>query len=536
MKVLGKHSLRRELFAGSAILSAVFILVFGLLFSGLLFYSGRDNAYAVLREKNRALNYYISGYFTKIRNAVDFLSRNQKIVQAASLPPEDQAEVLDLYRSLESADSDINYIYSGYEDGSLLINNYTPPAGYNPMNRPWYQSALAVEPEITDGIPYQEIKTREWLVSLSRVLLDQQDRLQGVVAIDCSIQQMESMLHRPADNYRSSYSFVTKPDGEILIHYNTSLLGKKASTLFGRPVAFDGADSDLSKALAVKGKIAYYSRIDPIGWIVVTVIDEDEILLPIAVRIGFSLLSIGVISLFLGWIFSALFSRRIAVPLIELKQRINGVIRGNHRAVSDYNYPQNEIGLIARDIQKLTESELYNKNLELQQVNRELEVLSTTDQLTGLFNRRKMQEELRREYQRARRYQRSFILMIFDVDWFKGINDSYGHPAGDRVLEELSELTRASLRTTDIIARWGGEEFLVLSPELDREGGAMLAEKLCSAVGESAFSVGSRVTISIGVSEFDNKLTLDQIISAADRGLYQAKAAGRNRVALSWKA
>lgn len=525
-----KVTIRAELFKSSIVLSFAILVIFGILFSAILYYSGNSNAHAVIRQRNRAVNYFIEGYFTKIHNAVEFLATNKKIQNAPYLSPDGLDEILSLYKSLEIADQDINYIYSGYKNGFLLINDYIPPEGFDPVVRPWYLAATESNPNISDGLPYQEVKTKEWLVSLSKVLIDDEDEISGVISIDCSIDTVEKLLREPDEKYKSFRSFVVKTDGKIIIHGEESFLGRTVSDVFDSSVKFDKEVGKFSYKLDSLDKLAYYSRIDQIGWIIVTVVDKKEIIRPIILQMFISILIIGLVAVLLGWILSASLSSRFIVPLIELKKRVNVIIGGNGDSANNYKYPDNEIGTIVMDIEQLAESELLNRNLELQSVNKKLEFLSTTDQLTKLLNRHKMTSELEREFNRAERYKRNFTLIMFDIDWFKKINDTYGHPAGDSVLEELSLLTRKTLRSTDIISRWGGEEFLVLCPEIKLDRARALAVKLCSAVENHRVTVGVAITISVGLCEFGREKNLEDLIKKVDEKLYDAKHQGRNTV------
>lgn len=531
MQKTSHHTIRRTLFQWSLLLSGAILIIFGILFSSFLYHSEKSNAYAVLKEKNRALNYFVKGYFVKLYNDVEFLSQNKKIIHAPQLDNKDLQEVLALYHALEMADSDINYIYSGYQDGSLIINNYKPPEGFDSRVRPWYVAALKNNPEITKGIPYQDIKSRNWLVSISRVLLDEQKKVTGVLAIDCSLDTVERLITRPDTTYRSSKNFIVKPNGEVLICHQKKFLGRKISEIFDEPIVLNFTPGHFIHKVETATKLAYYSCIDRVGWTVITMIDKDEIIRPIIVNILISTGIIGFLAFTLGWITSTLFSRWLVAPLIQLKKDINRAISGSLDSDSDYKYPNNEIGIMASDIKKLTETELYNKNKELQLANQQLEQLSSTDRLTQLYNRRKIEEEFSREINRSRRYQHPFVIMLFDIDFFKKINDTYGHPAGDAVLKDIARLMQKTLRSTDIISRWGGEEFLVLLPELKLDDAIILAEKLRAIVANHRFSINSQVTISIGLYEFQETDSIDQMISKVDQKLYEAKKAGRNRIA-----
>jgi diguanylate cyclase (GGDEF)-like protein len=530
MNYSNKSTIRKELFRSSIVLSCAIIIIFSILSSSILYYSGITSAYSVIRQRNQAINYFIAGYFTKISNAVQFLATNKKIQNAPSLGADAHLDILHLYKSLEIVDPDINYIYSGYKNGSLLINNYTPPEGYNPTTRPWYQAAIEAAPGISNGLPYKEIKTKEWLVSISKVLIDVKNEINGVISIDCSIDTVGNLLKESGLEYESSYSFAVKPDGKILIHHENSFLTRTILDITNSPVTFDKKTGEFNYKLNDTGKLAYYSRIDEIGWIIVTVVDKREIIKPIILQILVSVLTIGVVAVLLAWFLSASLSKRFIVPLIELKKRVNAIITGDCDRVPAYDYPNNEIGTIASDIEQFTENELYDRNIELQTINKKLELLSTTDQLTKLSNRHKMNSELGKEWKRATRYKNKFSLIMFDIDWFKKINDTYGHQAGDSVLREIARLTENTLRSTDITSRWGGEEFLVLCPGTSLSGARELAIKLCSTIENYKFSVESTITISAGLCEFDEHSGIEDMIKEADMKLYEAKRQGRNTV------
>lgn len=162
----------------------------------------------------------------------------------------------------------------------------------------------------------------------------------------------------------------------------------------------------------------------------------------------------------------------------------------------------------------------------------ELERLSTTDPLTGLSNRRHMDQIVEIHFSNAKRYSTPFTLMIFDIDNFKHVNDTYGHNTGDDVLIAIADLTRLSLRKTDYIARWGGEEFLVLLPQTLPEDAFALAEKLRQRIEESSFILNLPITCSFGISRCHPDLKIYELIDRADNALYEAKKRGKNRIVL----
>jgi diguanylate cyclase (GGDEF)-like protein len=163
----------------------------------------------------------------------------------------------------------------------------------------------------------------------------------------------------------------------------------------------------------------------------------------------------------------------------------------------------------------------------------ELERLSVTDALTGLYNRRHLMGTLSREAQRSRRLGRPFSVLLADLDHFKQYNDTNGHPAGDEALVKVAEILRKTTRTVDCVARYGGEEFLVVLLETTTATAAVVAERIRAHVAAEAFS-GGRMTVSIGVAECPaHGDTPESLIESADAALYEAKGKGRDRVVAS---
>ena len=167
---------------------------------------------------------------------------------------------------------------------------------------------------------------------------------------------------------------------------------------------------------------------------------------------------------------------------------------------------------------------------ELVEKNRLLEVLAVTDKLTGLYNRRKLDEALEEEVARARRYEFDLSIIMLDIDHFKHVNDNYGHGAGDAVLVAMADLLRQHTRDTDALGRLGGEEFLVVCPHTSAEECLVLATALREAIAAYHFRGIGAVTSSLGVASLHPDDTADTLLARADAALYRAKHAGRNRV------
>lgn len=159
-----------------------------------------------------------------------------------------------------------------------------------------------------------------------------------------------------------------------------------------------------------------------------------------------------------------------------------------------------------------------------------IEKLSQTDGLTKLFNRLKIDDVLQHEFEKFRRYGASFSIILLDIDYFKRVNDRFGHQVGDSVLIELATILRENTRRVDSIGRWGGEEFMVICPQTSKEGALILAQKLRQKVETFEFSVAHQQTISLGVAQIESNENLEKLIKRGDENLYHAKERGRNQV------
>lgn len=177
---------------------------------------------------------------------------------------------------------------------------------------------------------------------------------------------------------------------------------------------------------------------------------------------------------------------------------------------------------------------LYQRQKILSRENR---LLATTDRLTSTLNRYASELVFEKEAHRCVRNKTPLSLIIIDIDDFKKINDLHGHHVGDRVLKEVSELLRSEIRDKDSLGRWGGEEFVLILPEIQQQAVKQLGERLCRTVSNYDFRIGTPVTISIGGAFAKREpLTLQEIFRRADEALYRVKRSGKNDIALDGEA
>jgi len=283
----------------------------------------------------------------------------------------------------------------------------------------------------------------------------------------------------------------------------------------GRAVQFASATGE-----RVVGSVR---RVPELNWIVVTEIPTAEAFRQVARLRNITLLvvaalfaAVGALGYFLGLL--------IVRPLDRLTQGAAKVAAGD----LEVDLPVvtgGEVGYL---------TDVFNNMVtRLRESRQELERLSVTDPLTGLYNRRRMMEALEHEVRRSRRLKHTFAVLMADVDNFKRYNDAYGHPAGDEVLKRVAALLREATRDVDVVARYGGEEFFVLMPETEGEGAADVADRVRERLAAERLP-GGAITLSFGVAEFPaHGDTGETLIAIADAALYEAKREGRDRVVVA---
>lgn len=214
--------------------------------------------------------------------------------------------------------------------------------------------------------------------------------------------------------------------------------------------------------------------------------------------------------------------------------REGNVFRGlliNKKKDGELYYEEKTISPIKNDEGVITSFVSTGKDITQRiEMEKNLEKLASTDKLTGIYNRHKFEEMFKIEIDRVLRYETPLTLIMFDIDHFKKVNDTFGHDVGDYVIKNMVNVVEKNIRTTDLLVRWGGEEFIILCPQTDSINATTLAEKLRSAIEAASFDKVGTVTCSFGVTFYKDKESGDSFIKRADNALYEAKNQGRNRV------
>lgn len=232
--------------------------------------------------------------------------------------------------------------------------------------------------------------------------------------------------------------------------------------------------------------------------------------------------------------------RDIVVIMLTIRGEVKERIEGLHVGADDYVPKPYDPGELEARIYAALRSrnmkrELRQRNAELEGMLTRTEQLAMTDAVTGIFNRRRFQDVLKREWATARRYKHPLSCVLVDVDHFKKVNDSKGHAAGDETLRRVAELISGSIREVDVCARYGGDEFALLLPHTPLDKGTLVMERIRQKLvaNRAAWGNGAEeVSLSVGISSTEDASlkNADELLEAADRALYEAKRQGRDRV------
>lgn len=534
-----KSSLRKQLFYQSMLLSGLLLVFIGGYLATFLFQQELHTTHKLIQAHNHSINMFIEGRFTEISHTVEFLAADTNVQHGNIQKNGYSDKVLHTYNQIQNSNENIAYVFSAYQNGTLLINNYPVPHNYPIEQRPWYQAALASAPNIAIGEPYLDILYQTWLIATSKALI-RDGEIHGVVCIDYSVDNILIALQEQSRSTQSFESFVVNQKGEIIIHPDKNLLDKNIYDVF--PQDFDFTESQGYLEDNNNKSAIFYSTLKSNGWLIVTVAPLRDLEAPILRNIFSSLAIIALICLFWGYAQSIVLSKRIVEPLAALRRQVQNTIGG--QIVEKYTYPKNDIGDLAHQVGSIVTGKIYAVHAEIIKINQELtlanetlekeqrhlEVLANTDPLTGMYNRYKIDKCLKQEWLRSKRYSTIFSVIIIDIDNFKSINDTYDHQTGDLVLKGFSRIIIDNIRQCDSVGRWGGEEFIILLPETGLNEAIEVANKLRDIVENHKFSVDRRVTMSAGIGQFDHNYSLDKLLKIIDERLYIAKAGGRNMV------
>ena len=437
---------------------------------------------------------------------------------------------------------------AGYEELVVVNTNgrviATSADHVNALRLPpdWQKRVKADTPIVSEA--YKDTALNKTVVLIAVPVRDQNGRFIGALAVKLNVRAMEEILKRSVVG-KTGHAFVISRDGTLIASSRSS-----ASELMKLTLPFN-----LSHPMPDE-EVALEEYTDPQGtkvigtlqlgtdmnWGIVAQIERAEVyaqtvriqVLTITICVGL-LLTMGLTAYFLGL--------TIVRPLDRLTDGAAKVSAGDLDVElsvvghSEVRYLTDVFNTMVARLRKDRE-ELARINVTLTDKNEELRTLSITDSLTGLYNRRHFMEALIKEIARAGRLTHPLSVMMIDVDHFKKYNDTSSHQAGDALLKKIASLFKESLRTIDSAGRYGGDEFIILLPDVGSTGALEVAnrlrEKVATETVVSEHEKAPPVSLSIGVAEFPRHGgTPEALIAGADGALYQAKRSGRNRVVIA---
>lgn len=423
-----------------------------------------------------------------------------------------------------------------FDDNLEMTSSKITENDYNPTLRPWYKSAI-LSNEVIKTMPYAFSHINSNGITYAKQI----DKSGNVVAIDVLIDDFKSIYKEHIKNdYIDIYIF--NNNGEIISslkeenQFFKSFFEYKKKNLeeLVRPTIITFLNKKyIVQVIPIKnGDNSEYISIFA---------DYDSILAPYELQV-FNLLIIFTLTALIMVPIIIYFSGIIIKPIYELVKESLKIKRRRYESIKKVESSILEVSYLSSAFEDMSESihryqnsleeQVKERTKELIEKNQELLKLSITDKLTEIYNRAKLDKTLQEEFNRSKRYKTEFSVILIDIDFFKKVNDTFGHQIGDDVLKESAQVLKNSIRLTDVLGRWGGEEFLIISPQTNLEGAVKIAEHINNAIKLYKFKTyPNKVTMSIGVaSYFEDMSKIEEIVLNADKSLYKAKENGRDRV------
>ncbi|WP_198305979.1 sensor domain-containing diguanylate cyclase [Arcobacter vandammei] len=421
-------------------------------------------------------------------------------------------------------------------DKDLNINSQTTEnTSFNPKSRPWYIKAIDSNfPIKTDPYKFYTIDTMGFTYAKKIA------KSKNVIALDLL---SDYFSHISTNHIENDYMdvFLFNEDGLVVssLNQDLSLINEfyRENKDFSIFTEAQVLNINSKKYIVQVNKIKTDYGFNYLGIFA----DYNKSLEPYRSQ-SLALLMIFAITTLIIFPIIILFSNKIINPIYNLVEQINNIKNRNYEGVVGVEASTIEVNLLSRAFKDMANSIFkYQNSLEqivesrtkeLKQKNEELERLSITDKLTNIYNRVKLDSVLNSEFIRSKRYDTVFCVIMLDIDFFKKVNDNFGHHIGDDVLVEVAQIIKSCTRATDTFGRWGGEEFLIICPNTNINGAKSLAYNINQAVKLYKFKTyPENLTISLGIANFNNEHNkAEDIVSDADKALYKAKQDGRDRV------
>jgi diguanylate cyclase (GGDEF)-like protein len=405
-------------------------------------------------------------------------------------------------------------------------------------DKPYAKASLSENPNLLGywSTPFRLFPEDIQIITYTMPFFDADNRLQGVIGVEISVNYLKSFLTEVKSNSRNSLGYLIaykNNENEELKPLITASAFQQRMISNGENLTFENVDQENNvyklenhnsreEIYAGVEKMGFYNYNTPFEneeWYLIGLMEERS-LLSYVIKIEQLLWTSLFVSIIIGGLGGIFISYSFTEPITDLVKKVRENER--HSAINLEPIGLYEVDQLAKAMEKA--------NNDLVEKFAEITILSETDQLTKIYNRTKFIKELEKEIERVERYHTGLSLIMFDIDHFKQVNDNYGHAVGDETLIKLAEIVNKEIRDTDLFARWGGEEFMILCPHTDLDHSVKLAERIRVSIEEQKFKAVGHISCSFGVTEFKNSEDADDLTKRVDDALYQAKENGRNQV------
>ena len=543
-------------------MAATFGLLFLLVTAGLSYGVGELVSARLEREQGAALEMVARSTAAMLAEGLHERAREVALIadsdESARLGRGDPAAWRPVLERLRQTRSHYAWIGVTDAEGRVVAATRDMLLGQAVAGRPWWQAGR-LAPHVGDVhaakllaslLPKDSAGEPMRFIDFAAPLRRGAEPLHGVIGVHLGwdwVREVIASMRSDQDRERGVLVFILDRHGELIHRPReaSTLTLVDGKRLAGAPRLLRWQDGE--QYLTASAPLKSATALTDLGWTIVVRQPAAEAL-HTATAARRTVLGVGAAATLLLMLMACLMADRLGRPLARIARAAQRIQHGERGVGIPLDSSSTELERLGASLQGMVttlvereqalatardelEQRVVERTAELAEANRRLEALASRDALTGLFNRRAADDRLVAEIARHRRSGRALGVVLLDVDHFKRVNDCHGHGVGDQVLHEVAQRLLGASRSTDFVARFGGEEFLVLLPETDAEGAVVAAEKLRAAIEAGPIGSAGRVTASLGLCT-DAQARGDRaaVLKAADEALYDAKAGGRNRV------
>ncbi|MFJ7405556.1 MULTISPECIES: diguanylate cyclase [unclassified Lysinibacillus] len=412
--------------------------------------------------------------------------------------------------------------------------------GIDVKNREYFQAAKKTKQQYITDVLISKV-TKEPIIAFASPILDEQQQFNGVVFGTVNFSTVDLLLNESRVGFQG-HAYIVNQDGTLLTELvsNKKEVNSANQNIFSQNYNIDEQILTIAQSHQTQSPINSYkdakgewvlAKSKPINqgkWYFISEVNLVEAYTPLIKRFGLFAICI-LVGTFLTIKVMLMITKKIEEPIQQLLKGVGKVEQGHY----DYKINEKQLAPYAKEFQELCSS--FNEmSAKVKEDTILLKELSVTCQLTKLYNRRYLIEQGEHVFQDCKNNALHCSCIAIDIDFFKKVNDTYGHLTGDEVLKHVAKIIKESVRRKDITTRYGGEEFVILSPATTLESAVKIAERIRKNVEEYPFTIGEQfipMTVSIGIAEFANDKdisTFYDLIDKADQALYVAKESGRN--------